>query len=103
MSFFQYNDSIGKSVIAQTLSSIGIATVSQTISPGTFSGTYGLGVSASATGVQYIAFSYGPKAGEHVGEKAPGWNICISDLDGKWVQITTDGHHDKEPDWVPLP
>jgi Tol biopolymer transport system component len=52
---------------------------------------------------KYIAFSYGPKATEMVGGKAPGWNICISDLDGKWVQITTDGHHDKEPDWVPMP
>jgi len=50
---------------------------------------------------RYIAFSYGPKAGEQVGEKAPGWNICVSDLQGKWVQITTDGHHCKEPDWVP--
>jgi len=52
---------------------------------------------------KYVAFSYGPKAVEMVGGKAPGWNICISDLDGKWVQITTDGHHNKEPDWVPAP
>jgi Tol biopolymer transport system component len=50
---------------------------------------------------RYIAFSHGPKAGEQVGEKAPGWNICVSDLQGKWVQITTDGRHCKEPDWVP--
>ncbi len=51
---------------------------------------------------QYIAFSYGPDAGSCiVGGKAPGWNICVSDLTGKWVQITTDGKHNKEPDWVP--
>ena len=51
---------------------------------------------------KYIAFSYGPKAQEMVGGKAPGWNICITDLDGKWTQITTDGNHNKEPDWVPI-
>ena len=50
---------------------------------------------------KYIAFSYGPKAGEQVGEKAPGWNICVSNMEGKWVQITADGNHNKEPDWVP--
>jgi Tol biopolymer transport system component len=52
---------------------------------------------------RYIAFSYGPKGDEMVGGKAPGWNICVSDLTGKWVQITTDGNHNKEPDWVPIP
>ena len=36
------------------------------------------------------------------GGEAPGWNICIGDLTGKWVQITSDGNHNKEPDWVPL-
>ncbi len=51
---------------------------------------------------RYIAFSYGPKSNEQVGEKAPGWNICVSDMTGKWVQITTDGHDNKEPDWVPV-
>ena len=52
---------------------------------------------------KYIAFSYGPfKGGQQVGGKARGWNICVSDLTGKWVQITTDGNHNKEPDWVPL-
>ena len=50
---------------------------------------------------KYVAFSYGPKAQEMVGGKAPGWNICVSDMNGKWVQITTDGNHNKEPDWVP--
>ena len=35
--------------------------------------------------------------------EAPGWNICIGDLTGKWVQVTTDGNHNKEPDWVPAP
>jgi len=51
---------------------------------------------------KYITFSYGPKASEQVGGKAPGWNICVSDMTGKWVEITTDGNHNKEPDWVPI-
>lgn len=52
---------------------------------------------------KYIAFSHGPAANEMVGGKAPGWNICVCDMDGKWTEITSDGHHNKEPDWVPLP
>lgn len=52
---------------------------------------------------RYIAFSYGPEVNYSVGVKAPGWNICIGDLTGKWVQITTDGKNNKEPDWVPIP
>ncbi len=52
---------------------------------------------------RYIAFSYGPEANEMGAGEAPGWNICIGDLTGRWVQITTDGHHNKEPDWVPTP
>ena len=52
---------------------------------------------------QYIAFSYGPfNGGQQVGGKARGWNICVADMTGKWVQITTDGNHNKEPDWVPI-
>ena len=52
---------------------------------------------------KYIAFSYGPfNGGQQVGGKARGWNICIADMTGKWVQITTDGNHNKEPDWVPV-
>ena len=52
---------------------------------------------------RYIAFSYGPfKGGQQVAGKARGWNICVGDLTGKWVQITTDGNHNKEPDWVPI-
>jgi Tol biopolymer transport system component len=51
---------------------------------------------------KYIAFSYGPKANEQVGCKAPGWDICVSDMSGKYVEITTDGNHNKEPDWVPI-
>ncbi len=50
---------------------------------------------------KYVAFSYGLKADEMGGGVAPGWNICISDLSGKWVQVTTDGNSNKEPDWVP--
>ena len=49
-----------------------------------------------------IVFSYGPEANEQVGGKAPGWNICGSDLAGTWVQVTTDGNQNKEPDWVPV-
>jgi Tol biopolymer transport system component len=51
---------------------------------------------------KYVAFSHGPEANEMVGGKAPGWNICISDISGKWVQITEDGNQNKEPDWVPI-
>ncbi|MCJ7628207.1 MAG: hypothetical protein MUO50_07440 [Longimicrobiales bacterium] len=51
---------------------------------------------------KYLAFSYGPsRGGQAVGQKAEGWNLCIYDIAaGKWVQITTDGNHNKEPDWV---
>jgi Tol biopolymer transport system component len=59
---------------------------------------------------RYIAFSHGPAAEEQVGGKAPGWDICIADIAGaagsappKWVEITADGNHNKEPDWVPTP
>jgi Tol biopolymer transport system component len=53
---------------------------------------------------KYITFSYGPfSGGQQVGGMAPGWNICVGDLNGTWVQITTDGNHNKEPDWVPIP
>jgi Tol biopolymer transport system component len=53
---------------------------------------------------KYIAFSYGPfKGGQQVAGKARGWNICVSDMSGKWVKITTNGSHNKEPDWVPIP
>ena len=51
---------------------------------------------------RYVVFGYGPAANYSVGSKTPGWNICVSDLTGKWVQITTDGNHNKEPDWVPI-
>lgn len=51
---------------------------------------------------RYIAFSHGPEANEMVGGRAPGWNICVSDMTGKWVEITSDGNHNKEPDWVPI-
>jgi Tol biopolymer transport system component len=51
---------------------------------------------------KYLAFSYGPsRGGQAVGQRASGWNISVLELDtGKWVQITTDGDHNKEPDWV---
>jgi Tol biopolymer transport system component len=52
---------------------------------------------------RYIAFSYGPFRGkQEVGGRAHGWDICVSDLSGEWVKVTTDGKHNKEPDWVPF-
>ncbi len=51
---------------------------------------------------RYVAFGYGPEGNYAVGRKTPGWNICVGDLTGKWVQITTDGKQNKEPDWVPI-
>jgi Tol biopolymer transport system component len=51
---------------------------------------------------RYIAFAYGPWANYSVGSKTPGCHICVGDLKGKWVQITTDGMSNKEPDWVPI-
>lgn len=53
---------------------------------------------------RYVVFTYGPfGGGQQVGGMARGWNLCIGDLTGKWVQITTDGLHNKEPDWIPIP
>jgi len=53
---------------------------------------------------KYIVFTFGPfEGGQQVGGKARGWDICVSDLSGKWVKITADGSHNKEPDWVPIP
>jgi len=52
---------------------------------------------------KYLAFSHGPFNGrQNVGGKARGWDICVTDMMGNWVQITTDGNHNKEPDWVPI-
>jgi Tol biopolymer transport system component len=52
----------------------------------------------------FLAFTYTPYGSGVVQSRpAPGANICICDLStGKWTQITTDGKHNKEPDWVPL-
>jgi len=58
---------------------------------------------------QLIAFGRGPKEGGlgrypvAPGNPAKGWDICVGSLTGKWVQVTTDGNHNKEPDWVPIP
>ena len=61
---------------------------------------------------RYIAFTSGPKAEKKlalapaiISVKAPGWNICVADADGtnRFVQITTDGNSNKEPDWASLP
>jgi Tol biopolymer transport system component len=52
---------------------------------------------------KYIAFTFGPDGGsQQMGSSAEGWNIYISDLNGRWTQVTTDGRHNKEPDWVPI-
>ena len=51
---------------------------------------------------RYLAFSYGPaRGGQAVGQRAEGWDISVLEIEtGKWVRITTDGNHNKEPDWV---
>lgn len=57
---------------------------------------------------KYFTFSRGPNkkslgfAPEMVGIKADGWNICVSDSTGKWIEITSNGNGNKEPDWVPV-
>ena len=60
---------------------------------------------------RYVAYSRGPtkKAAlgttpEVVGVKAAGWNICVADATktDRWVEITSDGLSNKEPDWVPV-
>lgn len=62
-SFWQWNDTYGKTVTAGFLGGVDYATYSQTISPATFTGTYGLYFSASATGTQYVAFGYAGNVG----------------------------------------
>lgn len=52
---------------------------------------------------RWIAVGYGPRGGEAVGTRAPGWNICVIEVKtGKRVAVTTDGRDNKEPDWVPI-
>jgi Tol biopolymer transport system component len=52
---------------------------------------------------KYITFSFGSfSGGQQVGGMAEGWNICVGDLNGNWVQVTADGLHNKEPDWIPI-
>jgi Tol biopolymer transport system component len=51
----------------------------------------------------YLAFSYGKDGGPGTSRPAPDCNICVCDLrTGKWTLVTTDGKHNKEPDWVPV-
>jgi TolB protein len=61
---------------------------------------------------RHLTFTSGKKAEkklgsppEFVGVVAPGWNIFVADANAtnRFVQITTDGCSNKEPDWVPLP
>jgi len=52
---------------------------------------------------RFVAFSIGPsRGGQHVGLAAAGWNIAVADATQRnvWVQVTTDGRHNKEPDWI---
>jgi MYXO-CTERM domain-containing protein len=62
-SFFQWNDSIGKTMYWFYGNGAAPAQVSQTISPGTFAGTSFLFFSAYATGTKYVAFSYSGNVG----------------------------------------
>ena len=58
---------------------------------------------------KYVAFSRGPSrkklgpAPEMIGAMAPDWNICVADANAtnRWLQLTTDGRCNKEPDWAP--
>jgi len=52
---------------------------------------------------KYVIFTFGPNAGgQAVGKRAPGWDLCVLEVaTGKWVKVTDDGLHNKEPDWVP--
>jgi Tol biopolymer transport system component len=53
---------------------------------------------------KYIVFAYGPEGNQEVGGMTPGWDICVAEAStGKWVKITNDGSHNKEPDWMPVP
>jgi Tol biopolymer transport system component len=53
---------------------------------------------------RHLAFSFGSARGNQaVGERAPGWNLAVYDIAARrWAPITSDGHHNKEPDWVPV-
>ena len=59
---------------------------------------------------KYFTYSRGPNskslglAPEIVGVKAKGWNLCVIDVAGKskWIEITSNGQSNKEPDWVPV-
>jgi len=60
---------------------------------------------------RYLAFATGTKSAkklasppEFVGVVAEGWHICVADANAsnRFVQITTDGVSNKEPDWVPI-
>ncbi len=59
---------------------------------------------------RYIAFSRGTRGNRMktaryvIGTLAPTWNICVVDLEnpGLYVELTTDGQSNKEPDWLPV-
>jgi Tol biopolymer transport system component len=60
---------------------------------------------------RFLAFTRGLKSAkkqlvgatrETPGVQAPGWNLCVADPSRKnvWVELTSDGLSNKEPDWV---
>jgi Tol biopolymer transport system component len=53
---------------------------------------------------KYFVFTYAPEdASTSPGGRAPGADIGLCDLrTGKWTLVTTDGKHNKQPDWVPV-
>ena len=58
---------------------------------------------------KYVAFSRGPerkimgRIPEIVGVPAKGWDVCVADAaaTNRWIAVTSDGHCNKEPDWIP--
>jgi Tol biopolymer transport system component len=56
---------------------------------------------------KWLAFSRGPKQKrlghppEMIGVRADGWNLWVADATAtnRWMQLTTDGKSNKEPDW----
>ena len=59
---------------------------------------------------RYVAYSRGPatkrmgRIPEIVGVRAAGWDIYVADASrtNRCLRLTTDGHCNKEPDWMPV-
>lgn len=54
--FFQWNDSIGKTLIGSGIGSVGIVQYSQTLNVSTFFGASAIPFTASSAGTQYVGF-----------------------------------------------